>query len=174
VIPLLENLVIEPTKQSELKHFTMRESVMRPAKRVLLVTNTATEREINQVKEALAASTKGPFELQLSLVHVIPSLPTCYFNIPSTVILAEQYYEEAQKCLLSIGEVLNVSKKDQWLITGRMRTEVPRLANKLGVNFILASSTNLAELHAVLNQKNHCNATLIQNINNLGLIERVQ
>lgn len=137
---------------------------MRPSKNVLLVTNTTTEVELTQIKNALDQSLNGSFDLNLSLVHVIPSLPTCYFNIPSTVILAEQYYDEAQRCLLSIGELLNVSKKNQWLITGRIKSEVPRLAVKLNAQFILASSSNLVELNKSIRTKSKCNMALIQNI----------
>jgi len=45
--------------------------------------------------------------------------------------LAEQYYTEAKNTLNSAAGELGIAKKDQWLITGRIKTEVLRLANKL-------------------------------------------
>jgi hypothetical protein len=138
---------------------------MNTAKNVLLVTNAATEEEITLIKSAI--KTQQNLNIKLSLVHVIPSLPTCYFNIPSTVLLAERYYEEAEKALTTIGGLLGIEKKDQWLITGRVKNEVLRLATKLGAEFILASSTNMPKLHKSAPSKKEPNLSLIQSINNL-------
>ncbi len=139
---------------------------MKSPKNVLLVTNAMTDEEINLIKAAV--NIQQSLQICLNIVHVIPSLPTCYFNIPSTVLLAERYYEEAEKSLTSIGEILGVDEKHQWLITGRIKNEVLRLANSLGAQFILASSTNIPELHKAsgLHRKEN-NLTLIQSINNL-------
>jgi hypothetical protein len=139
--------------------------VMKESKNVLLVTNATTEEEITQIKTAIEE--RSDLSIKLSLVHVIPSLPTCYFNIPSTVLLAERYYDEAEKSLTSIGNELGIEKKDQWLITGRIKNEVLRLANKLGAQFILASSDNISKLHKVTSSKKEPNLTLIQSIHNL-------
>ena len=137
---------------------------MNEPRNVLLVTNATTEEEITLIKAALG--TQQNLRIRLSLVHIIPSLPTCYFNIPSTVLLAERYYDEAEKCLTGIGSLLGVAKKDQWLITGRIKNEVLRLAQKLNAEFILASSTNIPELHKSIWPKNQ-KTTAIQSINNL-------
>ena len=139
---------------------------MHKTKNILLVTNSTTEEEVALIKAALAAS---DMDIQLNLVHVIPSLPTCYFNIPSTVLLAERYYEEAEKALSSVGQILNVTKDNQWLITGRIKNEVFRLARQLGAEFILASKTNLSELYKSLqNSRKDRHLTLIQNLNTLA------
>lgn len=138
---------------------------MTATKNVLLVTNATTEEEIALIKAAVIAQHK--VQINLNLVHVIPNLPTCYFNIPSTVLLAERYYDEAEKCLTSIGQSLGIAKKNQWLITGRIKTEVLRLANKINAEFILASSVNIQELHKSVLFKKERNAASIQSINNL-------
>ncbi|MDR3492862.1 MAG: hypothetical protein P4M12_12630 [Gammaproteobacteria bacterium] len=138
---------------------------MKPAKNVLLVTNATTEEEIDLIKAAI--NTQHDMNIKLNLVHVIPSLPTCYFSIPSTVVLAERYYEEAEKSLTTIGQILNVGKSNQWLITGRIRNEVLRLAASLNAQFILASSSNIPELHKSSTLRKERNLTLIQSINNL-------
>lgn len=122
-------------------------------KKVLLVTNAVTEIEVNQIKQSLEEIEDQDIKIALSLVHVIPSLPTCYFNIPSMVVIAEQYYTEAKEYLASIGEALNVAKSEQWLITGRLKTEVLRLAGKLDCDYILASSHNIQELQQALSLK---------------------
>lgn len=141
---------------------------MDDSKNILLVTNAATEEEILQVKESFTQASKNGLALRLSLVHVIPNLPTCYFNIPSMAQLAEQYYTEAKVCLAAAGESLGIAKKDQWLITGRVKTEVLRLANKLGTQFILASSASIQDLHqAFLSNKDYQPAQ-IKNINNFA------
>jgi hypothetical protein len=121
--------------------------VMNEPKNVLLVTNSTTDGEVVLIKEAFAHAKKQGLKIRLSLVHVIPNLPTCYFNIPSMVVLAERYHGEATESLTTIGQVLEIEKKDQWLATGRIKTEVLRLANKLHTNFILASSSSIQELH---------------------------
>jgi hypothetical protein len=146
----------------------MEKAVMVESKKVLLVTNSTTDGEILLIREALAHVKEHNLEIKLNLVHVIPNLPACYFNIPSMVMLTESYYEEASGALTSIGESLNVSKKNQWLITGKLRTEVMRLASKLHTNFILASSTSIQDLHkSFLFMKNNENATPIRSIGSI-------
>jgi nucleotide-binding universal stress UspA family protein len=120
---------------------------MNTPKHVLLVTNSTTEEEISLIKEAVDKAKNHGLDLNLSLVHVIPNLPTCYFNIPSMVMFAERYYEEAIKSLTAIGSELGVQKRLQWLITGRTKSEVLRLAHKLDIDFVLAGGTSIQELH---------------------------
>lgn len=141
---------------------------MEGIKNVLLVTNSASEEEVLLVKDAMIQSVRKGLNIKLSLVHVIPNLPTCYFNIPSMAQLAEQYYREAKNCLAGAGEMLNVVKRDQWLITGRVKTEVLRLAAKLGSHFILASSTNIQELNSIFVNHKIKQQTQIKNINHLS------
>ncbi|MHB1949526.1 MAG: adenine nucleotide alpha hydrolase family protein [Gammaproteobacteria bacterium] len=136
-------------------------------KNVLLITNSAENDEINQVKSAFMDAAKQGMRIKLSLVHVIPNLPTCYFSIPSMAQLAEQYYTEAKLALAKAGEELGIAKKDQWLITGRIKTEVLRLANKLGTQFILASSHSIQDLHKALSTNKQRQHTQIKNINSL-------
>lgn len=141
---------------------------MSEPKNVLLVTNSTTDGEILLIKEALAQAKEQKLEIKLNLVHVIPNLPTCYFNIPSMVILTESYYEEATNALTTIGQELHISKKDQWLITGKIRTEVLRLAHKLHTNFILASSTSIQDLHKSFSfLRKESNSTPIRSIGSL-------
>lgn len=117
------------------------------SKNVLLVTNATTDGEILLIREALTNAKEQQLDIKLNLVHVIPSLPTCYFNLPSMVMESYHLLEEANQALATIGEELNVPKQDQWVITGKIRTEVLRLAGKLRTNFILASSTSIQDLH---------------------------
>jgi len=119
---------------------------MEQKKHVLVVTNAVTDEELSQIKEAMKVPPTMPTAIKVSLVHVIPALPTCYFNIPSMITLADRYYQEARENLTRVGDVLNISKKDQWLIMGKVRTEVLRLASKLNIQFILANTTHLLEL----------------------------
>lgn len=137
------------------------------SKKVLLVTNSASEEEVSLVQDAVIQAEKQGLYIKLNLVHVIPNLPTCYFNIPSMVLLAEQYYDEAKRSLSTIGDKLNVAKKDQWLITGKVKTEVLRLAGKLGTHFILASSTSIQDLHKALSLTKAYQPTPIKNINHI-------
>jgi len=141
---------------------------MPETKNVLLVTNATIDSEINEIRNAFAQADTHGIEIKLRLVHVIPSLPACYFNMPSMVRLAERYYEEATKALSAIGTSLNVAKKDQWLITGRIRSEVLRLATRLETHFILAGKECLHELHQsfILQGKSHL--TPVKGIINLS------
>ena len=116
-------------------------------KQVILVTNAITSNEILEVKKALVgAPERSNLEIKLNLVHIIPRLPTCYFNIPSMLMLVEKYYEEAKQYLTHVGEILEVQKQDQWLLAGKIRSEVLRLAKKTDAHFILASSQYIQEL----------------------------
>jgi hypothetical protein len=136
-------------------------------KQVLIVTNAITEDEVLQIRKAFNAEYENKINIKVSLVHVIPRLPTCYFNIPSMGMLVEKYYDEAKQSLTQVGNHLSVAKKDQWLISGKIRTEVLRLANKLGSNFILASAQQIKELQRSLFFKNLGDYALIRNINQI-------
>lgn len=138
-------------------------------KQVLIVTNAITDEEVLQIRKAFAAeqSSKSKVDIQLTLVHVIPRLPTCYFNIPTMGMLVEKYYDEAKQSLSKIGQYLGIAKKDQWLISGKIRTEVLRLATKLGSSFILASAEQIQELQRSLFFKNINQYAVIKNISHL-------
>lgn len=136
-------------------------------KQVLIVTNSIQEDEVAQIRKAFSSEFAPSSGIKLTLVHVIPRLPTCYFNIPSMGMLIEKYYDEAKLSLTAVGERLGIAKNDQWLISGKTRTEVLRLANKLGSNFILASAQQIAELQRSLFFKNIEQLAVIKNINQL-------
>lgn len=136
-------------------------------KQVLVVTNAITEEEVLQIKRAFSSENTQQVDIRLSLVHVIPRLPTCYFNLPSMGMLIERYYDEAKYSLYQVGKYLSVPMKDQWLISGKTRTEVLRLASKLGSSFILASAQQIQELHRSLFFKNIHQYALIKNVNQL-------
>lgn len=140
---------------------------MEQKRHVLLVTNAVTDEEVTQVKEAVRTPQIVPVSFKVSLVHVIPTLPTCYFNIPSMIMLADRYYQEARENLTRVGDTLNVSKKDQWLIMGKVRTEVMRLASKLNVQFILANTAHLLELRKSTSIKNEDQRLIINNASEL-------
>lgn len=137
-------------------------------KHILLVINSATDEELVLIKQAIdQAKHEKNMTLKISLVHVLASIPTCYFNIPSMVHLAEQDYKMAKNSIAEVAEKLGVSKEDQWIVTGRMKTEVLRLAHKLQADFILANSTHLQDLHkSVLFKRAHHYA--LKNISNLN------
>jgi hypothetical protein len=136
-------------------------------KNVLIVTNAITESEVAEIKQAFSAEFAQNVDINLSIVHVIPHLPTCYFNIPSMGVLVEKYYDEAKQSLNQVGKDLNIAKQDQWLISGKIRTEVLRLANKLGSSFILASAQQIQELQRSLFFKNIHQYAMIRNISQI-------
>ena len=140
---------------------------METRKQVLVVTNAITEDEVSQIRQAFSSEFAPQMDIKLSLVHVIPHLPTCYFNIPSMGMLVEKYYDEAKESLNQVGNHLSIAKRDQWLITGKIRTEVLRLAGKLNSSFILASAQQIQELQRSLFFKNIHQYAWIKNINQL-------
>lgn len=143
---------------------------MEKTKQVLIVTNAITEDEVLKIKDSFSSEYAPKLNINLSLVHVIPKLPTCYFNIPSMGMLIEKYYGEAKESLCQVGSQLGIDKNDQWLISGKVRTEVLRLANKLGANFILAGAQQIQELQRSLFFKNINQYALIKTINQLETI----
>ncbi|MFZ3068323.1 MAG: hypothetical protein ACYC0J_05000 [Gammaproteobacteria bacterium] len=130
--------------------------------KILVVTNAMTDEEVLEIKKSLADNAAGD-KITISLVHVIPRLPTCYFTLPSMGMLIERYYDEAKQSLSQVGKHLGVAKKDQWLISGKTRTEVLRLANKLGSSFILASAEQIQELQHSLFIKQISGSAIIKN-----------
>lgn len=140
---------------------------MEKRKQILIVTNSITEEEVSQIKDAFNTESAPSLDIKVNLVHVIPHLPTCYFNIPSMGLLVEKYFDEAKESLTQIGRRLGVARKDQWLITGKIRTEVLRLATKLDASFILAGIEQIQELQHSLFFKNIHQYALVKNINQL-------
>ncbi|OGT60855.1 MAG: hypothetical protein A3F14_02480 [Gammaproteobacteria bacterium RIFCSPHIGHO2_12_FULL_43_28] len=140
-------------------------------KQVLIVTNSITDDEVLEIQQAFDDKIAPLMNINLSLVHVIPRLPTCYFNIPSMGILIERYYAEAKKSLNQVGKMLSVTKRNQWLISGKTRTEVLRLANRLSSDFILASAEQIQELQRSLFFKNIHQYTMIKSIDHLKQLE---
>jgi hypothetical protein len=138
---------------------------MEQRKQVLIVTNEMSEEEVIQIQATFKREQAKLEHIDLKLVHVIPRLPTCYFSIPAMGVLVEKYYDEAKNTLSQIGKHLEIAKKDQWLISGKMRTEVLRLATKLGSSFILASARQIQELQRSLFFKNIHQYAVIKNIN---------
>lgn len=136
-------------------------------KQVLIITNAITEEEVLEIKNAFSTKDSSRISIKLNLVHVIPYLPTCYFNVPSMGLLVERFYDEAKESLHQVGNHLAVPKKDQWLISGKIRTEVLRLANRLHSSFILAGSQQIKELQRSLFFKNIHQYAQIKNINQL-------
>src|SRR3990167_2669996 len=137
---------------------------MNKKKRVLIVTNAITDEEVSQIKQAFNDEYASSMAIDLSLVHVIPELPTSYFNIPSMGVLVEKYYDEARQSLFQVGRHLDITKNNQWLISGKLRTEVLRLAAKLGASFILASAEQIQELQRSLFFKSIHQYALIKNV----------
>lgn len=145
----------------------VRRRAMDRQKNVLVVTNSITEEEVIQIKNALESPAYTALNINLNLVHVIPNLPTCYFNIPSIGVLVEKYFDEAKETLHQVGRHLCITKKEQWLITGKIRTEVLKLATKLNTNFVLAGAKQIQEIQHSLFFKNIHQYALIKNINHL-------
>jgi hypothetical protein len=137
-------------------------------KNVLLVTNSTTDDELAQIKK-IFMQPQAELDIKLSIVHIMPTLPICYFNIPSMVLLAERYYEEAKQTLTYIGDALQITQRDQWLITGRARIEVMRLAAKLNTHFILAGKNILPELRkSFIFSRREVNSTPIKTIHQMS------
>ena len=137
---------------------------MEQKRQVLVVTNEMSDEEISQIYQAFSKEEQTS-DIQLTLVHIIPRLPTCYFSIPSMGTLVEKYYHEAKHTLGKIGKHLSVAKQDQWLISGKIRTEVLRLATKLGSHFILAGGKQIQDLQRSLFFKDIHQYAMIKNIN---------
>jgi hypothetical protein len=119
-------------------------------KQILIVTNAFTDEEVLLVKDLIANDNTSERNIELNLVYVIPRLPTCYFNIPAMGILLERYYNEAKQSLYQVGKALEVGSQQQWLITGKVRTEALRLANKLQSQCILTSSQQMQQMNRSL------------------------
>lgn len=136
-------------------------------RQVLVVTNAITSDEVSEIKNAFDDKFALNMNIKLSLVHIIPRLPTCYYNIPAMGLLMEKYYVEARELLNHVGSSLSIPMKDQWLISGKARSEVLRLANKLGSSFILAGAEQIKELQNSLFFKNIHQYESIRNISQL-------
>jgi hypothetical protein len=122
-------------------------------KHVLIVTNSLSTVEIQQVNKTFNQMQSQGIKLKVSLLYVKPYFPTCYFHIPSMIALSEDFEEEAKETLKEIGEKLGTSVENQWIATGRIKSETLKIAATLGVDFILSSSSIHRELTQAFNFK---------------------
>lgn len=143
--------------------------LMDSLKQVLIVTNGVTEAELAKMKEAFIPKYAPKLDVKINLIHVIPPMPSCYFDIPSMSKLVENYYVEARAALDKIAAELQVGKVEQWLISGRIRIEVLRLANRLGDCFILAGAEQLEVLQHSLYFKSIDQTGLISTLNEMKI-----
>lgn len=102
---------------------------------ILFVTNCVKEDEadlIQQVKNLIASD-----KILLSLVHVIPSIPSYYLQCPTSLELEKQLKNKSQLHLRNIAEKLSVDAKHQFIRVGNLEREVDELAAQLGVDLIV-------------------------------------
>lgn len=138
-------------------------------KKVLLITNAATDAEIKQISNAISRAETQGILINLNLVHVISPLPTCFFTIPSMAENISLLYGEAKETLNYVGNMLHVAQERQWLVTGNFRNETLRLANKLKMHFILAGSHCIQNLHKPFSFVQEANSPWIQSISHAAL-----
>ena len=136
-------------------------------KHILLIANSLTNEEAIQVRNTLKDMKEHGITFQISLLYVKPYFPTCYFHIPSMIALAEEFEDEAKETLEYLGEELEISSRDQWIATGRVRPEALKIATTLGVDFVLSSSSIHRDLAQAFSFKRNRTAMPIKTVDNL-------
>jgi hypothetical protein len=117
-----------------------KEKIMEDAHNALLIVNSLTQIEKTQLINTLQDETSDT-ALQWHLIYIKPRLPTCYFHIPSMVMLANACEEEAKSLLNEMGNMLRVPSERQWMAMGKIKNEAEKLATRLNTSIIFSGST---------------------------------
>lgn len=142
---------------------------MEDSQHILLVINSLSKLEITQIQSALAEMKKEGIHLKISVLYVKPYFPSCYLHIPSMFSLSEDFEEEAKDSLSTVGNQLGVPPENQWIATGRVKSETFKIAATLGIDYILTSNTINKELAYRVKLKKHSfQLPAVRTVNNLA------
>ena len=142
---------------------------MEDSKHILLVVNSLSTIEINDIQSTLIEMQKEGLSLKISILYVKPYFPTCYLHIPSMFSVSEDFEEEAKDSLTQIGHQLAIPAENQWIATGRIKSETFKIAATLGVDCILANRKINKELGCKINlKKSNFQLPIVNTVNNLA------
>lgn len=105
---------------------------------ILIVTNSLSVKDAEQIKQTINNYPEA--NIKLSLVFVMPNIPTQYYQLPSLIELQTHRLTEVQQHLQAIGHIMNVPVESQWVKTGKLKNEVPQLAQSLNVDIVISDS----------------------------------
>ncbi len=143
--------------------------VMEDSKHILLVVNSLSKLETAQIQTALAEMQKEGLKLKISVLYVKPHFPSCYLHIPTMFSLSEDFEEEAKDSLNNVSKQLDIPTENQWIATGRVKSETFKIAATLGVDCILASSNINKQLGCQIKlKKNDFQLPIVRTVSNLA------
>ena len=112
---------------------------------ILIVTNSLSTKDAEQIKQTIALYPHA--QIKLSLLYVIPNIPSQYYQLPSITQLKSKQFMESKHHLQAIAAIMGVKEEDQWINTGKLKAETQRLAQSLNVDVVI--SNNLANSNPV-------------------------
>lgn len=75
---------------------------------------------------------------RVELLHVLTKIPACFYQLPTTLDLQQEMFEEAWEQMGVIGDLLGVPAAHQWVEAGSYEETVTRFSQRLNVALILA------------------------------------
>ena len=127
------------------------EDVMEIFQHLLVISNSMREDEAQLIKDAMEQN--PDVRVRLSLLHIVPDVPSCYYQLPSLVKYSEKCNAEGEKTPLTLGKILNVPEEDRLMKNCFTETEVMKLAERMCVDVIVSSKNQEAEIPVVSENK---------------------
>src|SRR4051812_42599965 len=83
-------------------------------------------------------------QASISLVHVVEHTPIVYgggeFSIPLDINLEEALIKQAEQALTALAQQLKISASNCYVLTGSIKQEVVKLAEKLNADLIVVGT----------------------------------
>jgi len=106
--------------------------------RILFVTNSW---EVNPFAENRILKTlneiRQQWDVQATLAHIIPKIPTAYYQVPMMELLESNLFSYASYNSQRLGEKFSIANNEQYIIVGHLRTESMRLVRDKHINQIM-------------------------------------
>lgn len=122
---------------------------MKKIQQVLLITNLLADDDQAVIEQAAELNKKA--NIKLNLLTVCPSIPACYFQLPSMAEVHSLVYSDAANKLAHLGEKLNVVPADQHIATGSLHYEISRMIEELRIDLLLTGGNEGYVLHRPFN-----------------------
>lgn len=101
--------------------------------RILIVLNDIKPRVYPQLYNTL----RQLQDVEVHLLHVVPTMPAIYFQIPSMAASDQVAYNTMRRELCELGSLLQIPSNRQWLCQGRLTTQAKKLAKSIKADYIV-------------------------------------
>jgi hypothetical protein len=123
-------------------------------KSVLVISNLLTDSELDDITFKINTLRETVWT-NVYVVHIMPTVPHCYFTIPAMATLTRQHHVEAEKWIKEIGMILNIPASQQNLKTGKLPAVVSQTLKQYLPNLIFSSQKLIDRIRQAASGSKH-------------------